>query len=220
MRICKVCRKKITFLSEILLCNECNEDVHIKCALINPWIVRSYQIPTWAVKTIKVKFPRIKLEMEGWMYNGKICSSCTEWLKESIPLFIIEETNRLDEEERQQVIRKIRAEKEIKMKECRRARDFEIALNFDNAIEIYEKYEMWKEAGRCRRLQQKEKSPHTKVDIGKIDHSTSISDSVIQRSSVGGQPQKMIQICPYCGEQLNFPKPPKFCPYCKEQIIS
>ena len=27
-----------------------------------------------------------------------------------------------------------------------------------------------------------------------------------------------VSICPYCGEDLNFPKPPKFCPYCREQI--
>jgi len=24
--------------------------------------------------------------------------------------------------------------------------------------------------------------------------------------------------CPYCGETLNLPKPPKFCPYCSEQL--
>jgi len=25
-------------------------------------------------------------------------------------------------------------------------------------------------------------------------------------------------ICPYCGEELNLPKTPKFCPYCKERL--
>jgi len=24
--------------------------------------------------------------------------------------------------------------------------------------------------------------------------------------------------CPYCGEELNLPRPPKFCPYCSEQL--
>jgi hypothetical protein len=28
--------------------------------------------------------------------------------------------------------------------------------------------------------------------------------------------QKKFSICPFCGEELNLPKQPKFCPYCKE----
>ena len=29
---------------------------------------------------------------------------------------------------------------------------------------------------------------------------------------------KTFSKCPYCGESLNLPKPPKFCPYCSEQL--
>ncbi|MCL2143696.1 MAG: zinc ribbon domain-containing protein, partial [Methanomassiliicoccaceae archaeon] len=29
---------------------------------------------------------------------------------------------------------------------------------------------------------------------------------------------KAFSKCPYCGEELNLPKPPKFCPYCSEQL--
>ena len=41
---------------------------------------------------------------------------------------------------------------------------------------------------------------------------------LIQHSSIGSV-EGRIEICPYCGKELNFPKPPRFCPYCKEQII-
>lgn len=27
---------------------------------------------------------------------------------------------------------------------------------------------------------------------------------------------KAFSVCPYCGEDINLPKPPKFCPYCRE----
>ena len=40
---------------------------------------------------------------------------------------------------------------------------------------------------------------------------------LIQRSTIGSG-EGRIEICPYCGKDLNFPKPPRFCPYCKEQI--
>ena len=96
---------------------------------------------------------------------------------------------------------------------------YEIACNYEYAAKLYEESNMWEDAGRIRKLQQEQKSPATKVDIGAIDHSIRISDSVIQRSSIGGTSQKRISICPYCGNDLNFPKPPKFCPYCREQIV-
>jgi HAMP domain-containing protein len=31
-------------------------------------------------------------------------------------------------------------------------------------------------------------------------------------------PGPAISCCPYCGKELNFPKPPKFCPYCREKL--
>ncbi len=30
---------------------------------------------------------------------------------------------------------------------------------------------------------------------------------------------RKMSICPYCGERLDFPKPPRFCPFCEEQIM-
>ena len=112
-----------------------------------------------------------------------------------------------------------RKQEELKRQDLTQAKNYEIALRYENAIEIYDKYEMWEDAGRCRRLQQQQKSPQTKVEIGAIDQSTKISDSVIQRSSIGRSPRKRIQICPYCGEELNFPDTPRFCPYCRKQIM-
>ena len=30
---------------------------------------------------------------------------------------------------------------------------------------------------------------------------------------------RRMSICPYCGEKLHFPKPPRFCPFCEERIL-
>jgi len=35
-------------------------------------------------------------------------------------------------------------------------------------------------------------------------------------AAAGGK--KKFSICPYCGEELNLPKQPKFCPYCREAL--
>jgi len=44
-----------------------------------------------------------------------------------------------------------------------------------------------------------------------------VSGAAVSRGQVSpGAPA--MSICPYCGKELNFPKPPKFCPYCKEQL--
>jgi len=60
------------------------------------------------------------------------------------------------------------------------------------------------------------------IIIGKVgDDSTVIKDSVIHRSQIGKQEQsgnKIFKKCPYCGEELNLPKPPKLCPYCGEPL--
>ena len=40
-----------------------------------------------------------------------------------------------------------------------------------------------------------------------------------QQAAAGGAAgNKAFSKCPYCGESLNLPKPPKFCPYCSEQL--
>jgi hypothetical protein len=105
-----------------------------------------------------------------------------------------------------------------KQNDLKRAKNYEVALKYDAAIAIYDKYKMWEDAGRCRRLKQQMVSPQTKVDIGTIDKSTKISDSVVTKSTIGGGSGRGFSMCPYCGKDLNFPKPPKFCPYCREKL--
>lgn len=36
--------------------------------------------------------------------------------------------------------------------------------------------------------------------------------------AAAGGAGKTFSRCPYCGEELNLPKPPKYCPYCSEQL--
>jgi hypothetical protein len=57
------------------------------------------------------------------------------------------------------------------------------------------------------------------INVGKIGDDVNIENSVIQRSNIGGKHGTLISICPYCGKDLDFPKPPKFCPFCREQLL-
>jgi tetratricopeptide (TPR) repeat protein len=58
------------------------------------------------------------------------------------------------------------------------------------------------------------------IQVGKIgDQNTSVKDSVVYKSNLTSGQSDKIQICPYCGKDLNFPKTPRFCPFCKEQIM-
>jgi membrane protease subunit (stomatin/prohibitin family) len=113
----------------------------------------------------------------------------------------------------------VNLEELAKEKNLKKAKNYEIALKYDDAIAIYDKYQMWEDAGRCRRLKQQMTTPKTTVDIGTIDQSTKISDSVVTKSTIGGGSGQGFSVCPYCGKSLNFPKQPKFCPYCSEQLI-
>lgn len=70
--------------------------------------------------------------------------------------------------------------------------------------------------------------PNVVLNVGQIGASqssttTNVHDSVVQGSVAAPAQQtqagpKQFKRCPYCGEELNFPKPPKFCPYCNEQL--
>ncbi len=53
----------------------------------------------------------------------------------------------------------------------------------------------------------------------KIDKSTNVDNrgGLIQRSTIGSG-EGRIDICPYCGKELDFPKPPSFCPHCGEHL--
>jgi len=45
-----------------------------------------------------------------------------------------------------------------------------------------------------------------------------LSGGVVSRGQVSAGASSSMSCCPYCGKELNFPKPPKFCPYCKEKL--
>jgi HAMP domain-containing protein len=45
-----------------------------------------------------------------------------------------------------------------------------------------------------------------------------LSGAVVSRGQVSAGAPPAISCCPYCGKELNFPKPPKFCPFCKEKL--
>ena len=270
MGVCKICGKRITIFSEILLCTICHDEVHIKCALYDPKIFNENQIPEWIRSKCKKVFFSLKEEKDGWILEGKICYYCHSETRRKMLAFIKEQKMRIIEEQRikEDKKRKMKAKKrrdltitakqyentsryndaikiydkykmekdvmrcqrlarqkkrerkeEKKRQELKRAKNYELALRYGDAIKIYEKYSRWKDEGRCRRLMQQQKSPQTKVEIGAIDQSTRISDSVIQRSSIGRSSRKRIQICPYCAEELNFPETPRYCPYCRKQIL-
>lgn len=58
--------------------------------------------------------------------------------------------------------------------------------------------------------------------VGQGAVKSEIKDSVVMRSQIGGaQPssaQPEFKVCPYCGRELDLPKPPKFCPFCREPL--
>jgi tetratricopeptide (TPR) repeat protein len=109
------------------------------------------------------------------------------------------------------------------------AMGFEKAHNYVKAAELYEKLEKWEDAGRCRELLRKHRleelgMQQTKIDIGKIEKlgdtvSTNIQDSVVTKSNIVPKSKKKFKICPYCGEGLDFPEPPRFCPYCEKRVL-
>lgn len=77
-----------------------------------------------------------------------------------------------------------------------------------------------------KRMDTSELTPQpTSIHIEKVESLESISgskisDSVVNRSTISGEKKKKINICPYCGEKLDFPDTPKFCPYCEKQILT
>lgn len=61
----------------------------------------------------------------------------------------------------------------------------------------------------------------------KVGSKTEVKDSIVYKSGLGKKSTEDgaatgegsgFRICPYCGKELNFPKPPKFCPFCEEKI--
>ncbi len=97
------------------------------------------------------------------------------------------------------------------------AKNYEKALRFEDAAKLYEELGLWDDAGRVRKLAKEQQAPQMKVDIGEIDRSTHISDSVLHKSPIGVS-EKPLNNCPFCGESFSFKKTPKFCPYCNEEL--
>ncbi|UCH89290.1 MAG: hypothetical protein JSV49_01185 [Thermoplasmata archaeon] len=64
---------------------------------------------------------------------------------------------------------------------------------------------------------EKSLSVMTPPDIAWDDEEKSKSGS--GAGSESGTKAKAFNICPYCGEELNLPKQPRFCPYCKEAFV-
>lgn len=96
-----------------------------------------------------------------------------------------EEKKRQDEEKRRQ-----ESEKRKRVLEEQQAHNYETAFRYDDAILIYEKLELWNDAGRCRKLLREQKleeiqAHQPKIDIGHLDKSVKISDSAINRTNIG-----------------------------------
>lgn len=110
-----------------------------------------------------------------------------------------EEIRRQNEERKRQEEENRRKEEEIKRKEEekrrriieeKQAHNFETAHRYEDAILVYEKLELWEDAGRCRKLLREMKLEELKaqqatIDIGSIG--TTIQDSVLNRSDVGSK---------------------------------
>jgi len=69
------------------------------------------------------------------------------------------------------------------------AKNYEDALRFQDAAQIYEELGLWKEAGRARMREIELKAPKSvfKNHNIQIGDTTVIQDSVIQRSKIGGK---------------------------------
>jgi tetratricopeptide (TPR) repeat protein len=96
-----------------------------------------------------------------------------------------------------------------------------------------------KELETSAKASVKSHDKNNKEDIqSKIDESMSVENSgeimwagekteqnpeTVKENSGSGASQKSQQksfsICPFCGEELNLPKQPKFCPYCREAFM-
>lgn len=105
------------------------------------------------------------------------------------------------------------------------AKNFELAGKHPEAIEIYESFGMWKDAGRLRKLGEIAQTPiKQQYFIGNVDLSkkteTKIIDSVLHKSHVSvdvGETMPSL-VCPHCGEMLDGQGTPEFCPQCNRVI--
>jgi len=105
------------------------------------------------------------------------------------------------------------------------AKNYELAGKYPEAIEIYESFKMWKDAGRLRKLRvTAQKSIKQQYFIGNVDLSkktgTKIVDSVLHKSHLSVDFGETIPslACPHCGVLLDCQDSPEFCPQCNMKI--
>jgi hypothetical protein len=121
----------------------------------------------------------------------------------------------------------------------KKAKEFEAKGGMDEAAHLYDILKMKEDAARCRSQSTIPKMPQIDDEeptSGAIaafrpmnDPSIAITDPDQSPYIAAGQEhaqevpvkkpkekQKAFSVCPYCGEDIDLPKPPKFCPYCRE----
>ena len=121
----------------------------------------------------------------------------------------------------------------------KKAKEFEASGRMDEAAHLFDILKMKDDATRCRsqstvpkvpQLDEEEPSegaisafrPMNDPDIALTDPDQSpyiaagqehAQDVPVKKPK---EKQKAFSVCPYCGEDIDLPKPPKFCPYCRE----
>ena len=197
---CVVCGKYVNAIYG-KKCITCDGIFHLNCG-------NSSEHPY--KKTIDIQFGTVV---------PKLIYTCRNCLNKNFAEYRAIENARIKKEREEEEARLEREKEKEYTENLNRAKNYEKSLRYEDSAKLYEELGMWDEAGRVRKLAHEKKAPQTKVDIGHVDQSvrSHIQDSVVMKSNIGGEP-KVFKRCPYCGESLNFPKPPKFCPYCEEQL--
>jgi hypothetical protein len=122
-----------------------------------------------------------------------------------------------------------------------KAKEFELAGQFEEAANLYDILKMKDDYQRCK-SKSEVKMPSLDVQAGDdvavsaframnnpallVDPKTSPyiaaaheHNEQLNKEIPVKKPKdelKAFTICPYCGEEINLPKQPKFCPYCRE----
>jgi len=129
-----------------------------------------------------------------------------------------------------------------------KARDFEANGKYELAARLYNSLGFEEDLNRMKRLMGEDVSNDVvgpdSVPTEKVKDSRSVdTKSVVSLDGKSDEPEiqkipkkeevmikakkelsgesgnKIFKICPYCGEELNLPKKPKFCPYCAEKFV-
>jgi len=101
-------------------------------------------------------------------------------------------------------------ETDVKAHDLEQAQNFETALKLDEAIVIYDKYELWEDAGRCRKKQKETVTTHKHIHVDAND----LFDQI--RTQGLAVPYK----CPNCSGTLKIDGKKKLteCPFCGTEL--